>query len=305
MTPLGAALRKKFKTPADAVRALGLDEALLMPLVGDTQKGNEMAKRRNAASPAALVRAIAAMDESGLAKLIDALEDKDEAADALTESGDNPDEVAEFKNSGTIPAHSAATDPGMMGREATDEGDKFDEIRKFLTGKLTDEDMAQLDELMGAIAEAGVRHEEEEAESAAPEALAPKVEEQATDEDEEDEEKKKDEDDMVTKPAMDAAIAAAVAAERRRQKEIRDAEEAVRPVVGKLVAQDSAESVYRAAFKKLNKDVSKVHASALPVLFSELAVVKGKPVNSNAVAMDAGAREEYAKLFPHASRLKI
>ncbi|PVX61245.1 DUF2213 domain-containing protein [Paraburkholderia unamae] len=74
----------------------------------------------------------------------------------------------------------------------------------------------------------------------------------------------------ISKSAMDAAIAAAVKGARKdaeqstiaRFRGIQAAEEEVKPYVGKLVAQDSAEGVYKAALEILKVDVKDVHPSA-------------------------------------------
>ncbi len=124
--------------------------------------------------------------------------------------------------------------------------------------------------------------------------------------------------DMVTKTAMDAAIseavkrasadgAAAGAAEAvRTQREIRDAENAVRPYVGNLaVTCDSAEQVYRTALKTMNvPNIDSVHASALPVILG----LQAKPGEKKApsterLGMDAKAAASFAERYPEAARI--
>jgi 8-oxo-dGTP pyrophosphatase MutT (NUDIX family) len=53
---------------------------------------------------------------------------------------------------------------------------------------------------------------------------------------------------------------------RQEQRELRDAEADVRPLVGQLAAMDSAEDVYRAALTQLKVNIKGVHASAFPAL---------------------------------------
>jgi len=122
---------------------------------------------------------------------------------------------------------------------------------------------------------------------------------------------RKDPNDMVTKPAMDAAIAAAVKsateAANRVQREIRDAERAVRPYVGDLaMAHDSAEGVYRTALKTLGVKVDGVHPSAFPVILSlqPKAGEKQPKAVSSRVAMDSSSMKSFHEMFPDAARIR-
>jgi len=118
-------------------------------------------------------------------------------------------------------------------------------------------------------------------------------------------------EDAVSKTAMDAAIAAATkkATEDaiRTQRDIRDAEEAVRPFVGKLtMAHDSAEGVYRTALTTLGA-MAEDEAKGLP-LAALKAVLKAQPVPgarpvSTRIAQDAGAATSFATRFPGADRI--
>ncbi|TIR97130.1 MAG: DUF2213 domain-containing protein, partial [Mesorhizobium sp.] len=102
-----------------------------------------------------------------------------------------------------------------------------------------------------------------------------KAEDSEEEEDEDEKEKKAedsdDEDDKVDRKAMDAAIAAAVAQAKTEVRaemlksaaEVRAAEEAVRPYIGKLaMAHDSADAVYRTALTSLGVNIDGVHPSA-------------------------------------------
>lgn len=84
-----------------------------------------------------------------------------------------------------------------------------------------------------------------------------------------------DGDGKVDKPAMDAAIALAVKdAEARtiaKMKAIKRAEDEVRPVIGSVVAQDSAESVYKLALDHMKADLSGVEPSAYGAIYRNMA----------------------------------
>ncbi|RWG51966.1 MAG: DUF2213 domain-containing protein [Mesorhizobium sp.] len=140
-----------------------------------------------------------------------------------------------------------------------------------------------------------------------------KAEDSEEEEDEDEKEKKAedsdDEDDKVDKKAMDAAIAAAVAQAKTEVRaemlksaaEVRAAEEAVRPYIGKLaMAHDSADAVYRTALTSLGVNIDGVHPSALP------AILKAQPLPSvgapkkPVVALDAAGVNSFYELFPAA-----
>jgi uncharacterized protein len=121
--------------------------------------------------------------------------------------------------------------------------------------------------------------------------------------------------DMVSKGAMDKAIKLAVDAARRstaqevesstiaRIRGIQEAEEMVKPYVGKLaVAMDSADEVYKAALEILKVDVKDVHPSAYR------AVLMAQPKPGDApkprIAQDAAtATSAVLEAFPGADRI--
>ena len=110
---------------------------------------------------------------------------------------------------------------------------------------------------------------------------------------------------MVSKPAMDAAIDAArkqaVADGRKLAREINEAEKVVRPYVGEVVAQDSAEGVYKAALGLLSVKVDGVHPSAYrAILEAQPKPGAGRPA---AVAMDAASAAKINTQFPNLARL--
>lgn len=137
----------------------------------------------------------------------------------------------------------------------------------------------------------------------------------AEDEDDEDDKKKKtadDEDDdkkddKVSKTAMDSAIrlAADSATKKAAQnfREIREAEQAVRPLIGDVVAMDSASDVYRTALEQSGVDIKGVHPSAFPSLV-KMAISQKESTRPAALAQDSASISEFESAYPTASKLK-
>ncbi|HCB0953694.1 TPA: DUF2213 domain-containing protein [Klebsiella pneumoniae] len=131
--------------------------------------------------------------------------------------------------------------------------------------------------------------------------------------DEEDKDKKKtaededdEEDDKVSKTAMDSAIRLAADSATKKAAEnfrkIREAEQVVRPLIGDVVAMDSAEDVYRTALEQSGVDIADVHPSAYPAMV-KMAI--GQKENSRPViAQDSASVSEFEKAFPTAGKLK-
>jgi uncharacterized protein len=193
---------------------------------------------------------------------------ENDAIEGLPEVGKGPDE--------------ATMDAGAEG------------VRQFLTGKLSDEDIAKVCSMIGG----GAADEDPEVDPNAPPAL--------------DEDKDKE---MVDKPAMDAAIAKAVADTTaavtakvtQSQRHIREAERRVRPYVGELaIACDTAEAVYRAALTALGMGdkIKSVHASALPTIL-ELQPLPDRRPRALPVAMDSAGAKSFSERFPDAGRIKL
>jgi 8-oxo-dGTP pyrophosphatase MutT (NUDIX family) len=190
------------------------------------------------------------------------------------------------------PAEDMEPNAGVPQGKAKDEEPKSG-LRDFLKGKLSAEDMAACDEMLDdqeAMDEADKDDDEDKKRAAA-----------AKDKGAKDEEKK----DMVTKEAMDSAISNAVKVAQdemqRTQREIREAEEAVRPYVGKLaMAHDSAAGVYRTALGALGvKNVDTLHVDALkPILQAQ--PLPGATPRSATVAMDAAGVSSFHEMFPAA-----
>jgi 8-oxo-dGTP pyrophosphatase MutT (NUDIX family) len=120
--------------------------------------------------------------------------------------------------------------------------------------------------------------------------------------------------DMVSKGAMDKAIRLAVDAARKdaakeaetstisRLRGIQEAEEAVKPYVGKLaVAMDSADEVYKAALEILKVDVKDVHPSA----YRAVLMAQSKPGDAPRprIAQDSSPASAMLEAFPGADRI--
>ncbi|HBX9930302.1 TPA: DUF2213 domain-containing protein [Klebsiella pneumoniae] len=131
--------------------------------------------------------------------------------------------------------------------------------------------------------------------------------------DEEDKDKKKtaededdEEDDKVSKTAMDSAIRLAADSATKKAAEnfrkIREAEQVVRPLIGDVVAMDSAEDVYRTALEQSGVDISGVHPSAYPAMVKM--AISQKESSRPVIAQDSASVSEFEKAFPTAGKLK-
>lgn len=130
---------------------------------------------------------------------------------------------------------------------------------------------------------------------------------------EEDKDKKKtaededdEEDDKVSKTAMDSAIRLAADSATKKAAEnfrkIREAEQVVRPLIGDVVAMDSAEDVYRTALEQSGVDIAGVHPSAYPALVKM--AISQKENSRPVIAQDSASVSEFEKAFPTAGKLK-
>ncbi len=158
-----------------------------------------------------------------------------------------------------------------------DDGDAVSRILAYLKGKLSDEDLAEVSAMAGGGAMDGGDGDADD--------TPPPFED-----------KDKDKD----KPAMDAAsIERSTVA---RLNAIRAAEKAVFPLVGEVVAMDSAEDVYRFALDAAKVDLTGVHPSAFRAMVGMLKpdVPARKPL-----AMDADAGAGIAVRYPSYRPLKI
>lgn len=126
--------------------------------------------------------------------------------------------------------------------------------------------------------------------------------------DEESDDKKDDkEKDKVDKPAMDAAIRlaedAAIKKAAANFRAVREAEQAVRPLIGDVVAMDSAEDVYRTALEQSGVDITDVHPSAFPSLV-KMAISQKENSRPAPLAQDSASISDFEKAFPTAGKLK-
>jgi hypothetical protein len=124
----------------------------------------------------------------------------------------------------------------------------------------------------------------------------------AEDEDEDEDKPAEDEDDdeKDNDKAMDAVINAAHDAAMKKFQAIRQAEKDVQPIIGEVVAMDSAEAIYKLAIDHLGIDVTGVHPSAYPALIKMHKSKAEKP----RIALDAAAASDFATMFPEAAKLK-
>lgn len=346
MSKLGDALRARYKTPVEAMKALDLDPTLLRDVLAHDSKEKLMSKPTRLAAlalnvttahvsprlamdialPKSLFSDITtknfkakrpdivsgvkkasdgkllkgfALDEGGLEKLLDALEDT---------AGESADEsVSEAQHNAMEAAAQGESDLGIpkaVGEEFSqaDKGKSFDAepLMAFLKEKgIGEDDLAQVTGMLPkpeAHDEDDEERKKREAEEAAKKAAS-------------DEEK----DEMVTKPAMDAAIKAATdktaAAVRAQmiadQKAIREAEKDVKPWVSDIgMAHDSAEAVYRTALGALGeKDIDDLPLKAMQRILHSKPKPGDRQRATTVIAQDGAAPEDFATRFPGAARV--
>lgn len=119
----------------------------------------------------------------------------------------------------------------------------------------------------------------------------------------EDDDKK---DDKVSKTAMDSAIRLAADSATKRAAEnfrkVREAEQVVRPLIGDVVAMDSANDVYRTALEQCEIDIDGVHPSAYRSMVMQ--AIKAKESTRPVIAQDSASTSEFEKAYPTATKLK-
>lgn len=272
---------------------------------GVTAKNYDEKKPVISAAILKLVDGKLAQDASaeGLSALLDALapmKPAEEAPAAATE----PNAAAPM----------AKKKPPMMGTPGPDdEGEDADvgevdpavaKCKEFLASKLSPEDMAAFEQMISSM-------------GAPPAPAADEDDDPMMDKAAKDKAAKDGEMPPITKPAMDAALAAqeklVKAAVIREQRELREAEKAVRPYVGELaMSYDSAEQVYRAALKMRGvKEADTMHVDALKPVLALLptAAQQARQVSSNGsspIAMDSAATAaDFHKRFPNIARIGV
>ncbi|MCJ9549985.1 hypothetical protein LOX74_09660 [Klebsiella quasipneumoniae] len=105
---------------------------------------------------------------------------------------------------------------------------------------------------------------------------------------------------------MDSAIHLAADSATKKAAEnfrkIREAEQVVRPLIGDVIAMDSAEDVYRTALEQSGVDITGVHPSAYPALVKM--AISQKENSRPVIAQDSASVSEFEKAFPTAGKLK-
>lgn len=165
-------------------------------------------------------------------------------------------------------------DPGMT-NDADD--DTIAKIMAFLKGKISDEDLAELSTMTSGDGPAA-----------------------------EDEDKDEDKPFPPTKAAMDAAIAKTRKDTLVEMAAIRDAERAVRPLIGEInMSLDSAAAVYKLALDHAKVDTTGVHSSAYKALVSLLVGKENTVVTpTGKLAADrAASATDFATRYPNATTL--
>lgn len=91
---------------------------------------------------------------------------------------------------------------------------------------------------------------------------------------------------------------------RQEFRALRQAEDAVRPLVGEMVAMDSAEEVYAAALKQLGVKIDGIHPSAYPALIEAQRQIRSSHARRApaSLAGDAGTVQTVVELFPGARK---
>lgn len=347
-----AALRRKFKTPQEALQKLGLDAKLLetpTSPAGGSKERTTMATTKPQPSPTALLAtgalrnylaprlaADAQIKVSPLLKGVTKANFKEripsivealgrETRGRLAQDADIQD-VAEIleavarieDDEPEMDADPMDPNANTMGGEGEGGGDGADDpaavvarVKEMLKDKLPPEELARLDEAVGASMHAqaeGGAHDEEDDDMAGDEEEDDKM----TDDEPPPFKGRPNPGGTMDRKAMDAAIARGVeervSAFRREQRAIDEAREFVRPWVGGLpgLAADSAEDVYRAACRGLGMDVAQVKGTPALKLLIERTPKPGSERTGKRLGQDAapvtGGAAFYAR-FPNAARI--
>ncbi|PND34819.1 hypothetical protein C1I89_10160 [Achromobacter pulmonis] len=106
----------------------------------------------------------------------------------------------------------------------------------------------------------------------------------------------------VTQQAMDAALSKAQKAGEEaavaRMTAIRTAEQECRPILGEIVAQDSAEAVYKMALDAKGIDLTDTPPAAYRAMV-KMALAQEQAPQTPRVAMDSAAQKSFRERFPH------
>jgi uncharacterized protein len=218
------------------------------------------------------------------------------AMDAAKEEGEAEDAETE--------ANSGIAAVGGGKKKAEDKKAMDKKARDWLMDKLSKDDMEAYD-AMCAKASDSEEDDEEKGEDAkrakdkrARDARRAKDGEKDDEVDESENDKGAKDVKGMDAAAVKTAIKIAVDAANAKQRAIREAEDVVRPLVGKLIAMDSAEDVYRAALKIKGVDASDVkEVAALKLLVSQLPAPDARPPRDSKIAMDSTAVGSFNQMF--------
>lgn len=103
--------------------------------------------------------------------------------------------------------------------------------------------------------------------------------------------------------AMDAKLKAIEQKTIARMRGIIEAEKAVRPYVGEVVAQDSAEAVYKIALDMMGIKTDGIHPSAFRAILE--AQPKPNAAKEDRISMDSAQTASFTERFPGFGKLKI
>ena len=189
-----------------------------------------------------------------------------------TFAGDDAEEMDDVEMDGLADPGKEIIDPENTNIKGINEDGSG--VLEFLKDKLSEEDLAKVREMMAG------------AKDSAEEDAPPKTEQTPP---------------PPSKGAMDAAISlAAKQAEQKaieRMRAIREAEKAVAPFIGEVVAMDSAEAVYKMALDHAGVDLKGVEPSA----YKHLVRLLPRPDARRAVTADAANDQaQFEALFPGA-----
>lgn len=191
---------------------------------------------------------------------------------------EDAEQVAQAVVEAVTEAAVEAAESVVQGEPATDESGIVD----FLKGKISEDDLGQIQSMLSARPAGDSDH--------------------AEDEDKEDEQAN-DNDQGITKAAMDAAIAKATAETAKQVRQeveaLATAREEVAPIVGK-VAMDSAESVYKYALDHMGVNIKGVHPSAYRSMVSLAKNAQTKPKQS--YAQDSKLDDDMMSVLPNATK---
>jgi len=264
MDKLIEALKEKYSTPQEALAALGLDANILKKgLPGPVSETGQTFKTNDGVSD--MEQKLSRKD------VLSALKPK------LAKDADIKDviDLLDRLDGADMDDDNLAGDDEDMADMQMDEDPKMTALMAKLAGKLTPEECAEIKAMMSAPEAMDEPPQTANAANADPKDQDDKKPLPAKDEEDDDMKKEKDKE---AKAAMDRAIklacdATALATEKKtiaRLRDIAEAEEMVRPYVGKLTAMDSAEEVFKAALVALNVDVKDVHPSAYRAILKHL-----------------------------------